>query len=863
MRSVFAELSTDARRAGRRASALLLMKEVVGLTRFAIRERLSRLKDWQPSGGWHPLRELHWAWRAVRARGWRAAFVVALLAIVLAANTVVFSVTDALVLNTLPYRDPDRLVTLGMTTHSRLLELRAQPDLFAEAHGYLPGVTYLTGKREPAAINTAFITPGLLAMLGAAPLTGRDFTPEDMIASEPSVAIVADDLAHDRFGTPAAAVGRLLETDGRPLLVVGVTPAGFRFPDGETRLWRALDHSRYSGTGVIVSGFTGFWPVARLAEGVPIASANREIAARIPELAPRSGRSALNLLAFGNPTEARERLLFALLGAAVCLLLTAGANIANVELAGALRRRRIQAIQAALGASQATLARTAILEGALLVAGSTAAAAALALAGIEIVASRLPERFTSSAVNPIDLDWRAGAFMAAIAAAAWLIATLPVLLSNRTLRLAPTLQIDARSAASRPTTLLRQLLTVGQVSLAVILVVGGLLFARTYLSLLDVDRGADTTNVATISLTLPPEAFASPAQVDAVAAEVMARVAAHPDVIAATRLFGPAPPATGFAMRSQPEVDGRSIGTAELTALIYNVDSSFFETLGLPVRLGRAFDATDPPTSAVISESMARWFWPEQNPIGRTFQISPSYPRYTVVGVVPHVRNHRDAPGGPSESTFTFYLPSPARTPDNRRLQRGPTAAAPAVNVPAALRARVVTFLVRLTGTDRLDTLVPAARGDDTRFQLRAELLDAQYAGRHVDRLLAASTVASFAVLALTVTMGGVYAVMAFLVAGRTREIGVRMALGANRRDVRRLVFGSSLRWVGIGAALGLCGAAASSRWIESQLFGVSPIDLTTYLGAGAVIIFMAALATWLPARRAASVDPALTLRTH
>jgi ABC-type antimicrobial peptide transport system permease subunit len=174
-----------------------------------------------------------------------------------------------------------------------------------------------------------------------------------------------------------------------------------------------------------------------------------------------------------------------------------------------------------------------------------------------------------------------------------------------------------------------------------------------------------------------------------------------------------------------------------------------------------------------------------------------------------------------------------------------------------------VTFLVRLTGTDRLDTLVPAARGDDTRFQLRAELLDAQYAGRHVDRLLAASTVASFAVLALTVTMGGVYAVMAFLVAGRTREIGVRMALGANRRDVRRLVFGSSLRWVGIGAALGLCGAAASSRWIESQLFGVSPIDLTTYLGAGAVIIFMAALATWLPARRAASVDPALTLRTH
>jgi hypothetical protein len=342
----------------------------------------------------------------------------------------------------------------------------------------------------------------------------------------------------------------------------------------------------------------------------------------------------------------------------------------------------------------------------------------------------------------------------------------------------------------------------------------------------------------------------------------MARLKTHSSVAAATRLLGPAPPSVGFAMRSHPEIDGRQLTPAEMTALIYNVEPGFFAVLGLPVRLGRTFEPGDPATSAVVSETMARRFWPDGNPVGRTFRISERYPLCTVVGVVGHVRNDRDTLTGPDESTFTFYMPPPQQRAEelNRPADRS---APPPVNVPGGSMYSLVTFLVRLDDRAQLGSVLDAVRSVDSRFQLEAEFLDDAYASRHAETLMATSIVTAFAGFAFLVAMAGIYGVMAFLVAGRTREIGIRMALGARRADIGRMVLGSSTKLVVAGAVLGAGAALVASRWIESQLFGVSPTDPMTYVGVCSAIVVTALLATWLPARQASRVDPAITLRTE
>ena len=234
-----------------------------------------------------------WAWRGVRARGWTAVLSVVLIALVLAANVLVFSATDALVLNPYPYREPERLVTLRMSSHPTLLQLGSLSDLFSGVEAYLPGSTIVTGDRDPVRVTTSFVTPGLLSLFGVDPGWGRGFVESDRTASEPPPALLDRDLARDRFGDPRRAIGQMLETSDRPLLVIGVMPAGFRFPDGTTRIWRVLDAPQYAGEGVVIQGFPGFWPVARLVPGVPLAHAEATVVERLPAHRPAPNRLAL------------------------------------------------------------------------------------------------------------------------------------------------------------------------------------------------------------------------------------------------------------------------------------------------------------------------------------------------------------------------------------------------------------------------------------------------------------------------------------------------------------------------------------------------------------------------------------------
>jgi hypothetical protein len=387
MLGVFAALADDARRDGGAARFVLLMKEIGGVMRFALRERLGRLKDWQPAGGWRPMRELQWAWRGVGARGWRAGLEIGLLAVALAACTIVFSAADALLVRRVPYPAADRLVNLGSLPPATLEEWRRHAELFVEVHGHVTRPAFLTGEHQPAIVDVADVTPGLIEMLGVAPRWGRLPATADLEDTSIEAVVISESLARERFGDAAAAVGQRLITTDKPFLVLGVMPRDFRFPAGSYQIWRALDvRSRVR----FVRG------VARLAPGQSLETIGAAVQSRAADVAAassaRPGTKPPVPSAFGAASmDARSRtLLLVVAAAALCLLLTACANVASLELAGAIVRARTFGIHSALGASTGHLVRGTLLEGALLLFPAAAAAAMLAFWGTDALSARLP-----------------------------------------------------------------------------------------------------------------------------------------------------------------------------------------------------------------------------------------------------------------------------------------------------------------------------------------------------------------------------------------------------------------------------------------------------------------------------------------
>ncbi len=543
-----------------------------------------------------------------------------------------------------------------------------------------------------------------------------------------------------------------------------------------------------------------------------------------------------------------------LLGAAACLLLLACANVASLELAGAVRRARVYAIQIAIGASRAALVRTALLEGLILVGAAAAVAAWLASAAAGALTNVVPPHIATGSANPIDLDERGAAFMLAVAAATWLLSTLPVLVFAWRANLLDLLKHEGSSAsASRGGARFRGGLAVVQIALAVLLLVGSVLYVRTYTALMQLDKGFDSSGVVSMNLTIPPQAFGTAAERAVVADEILSRVRARPGVIAAFE--GAPPPSTGDSpMRIQQiEVDDRPPVDSDLALPKLRVDPDYFATLKIPLVAGRMFEPGEPPTNAIISAPLAARLWPNADPIGRRFRESPNTPWYHVIGVVEHVRMAQDGTTGPTRY-FQLYL----------KRQPPPPAAATAsrsMSPPTGGWFGFMAFTARVDSRDRAADLYQTVRSVDPRNILKLEFVDDQYALHFADRLLATRVVSGFGMLAFVVSTIGIYGLMAFLVASRTREIGIRMALGADARAVRRLVLRSTLRLVAAGTVLGTAAAMATGRWIESQLFGVRPADPSTL----AMVIFAVAiaslLATWHPARQAARVDPKELLR--
>jgi putative ABC transport system permease protein len=803
--------------------------------------------------------------RNLRSRGWRATLSMFLLAVALSANAVVFSVADSLVFRRLPYPDADRLVEIqrvepgtGRANHSTMSaalldEWRRQTDLFASVHGYLTKTLFLSGAGEPEMVRTADVTVGLIELLGAGPRWGRSFAHGDDRQLDLQPVLLAESLARARFGEPAAAIGRRLETTGDPLLVIGVMPADFRFPSNSIRMWRALDPR-----GPLARGFAGVFSIARVAPGVTPGQLEQMMSVRAPDLGQAAGERAaysarpgpLNGASVGHE---RRRLLFFLLSAALCLLLIACANVASLELAGAIQRARTYAIQLALGASRARLVRTAMLEGALLVGGAAVFAAVVAHLAADALGSVLPSRLAFASVNPIDFDPRALLFMTGVAGIVWLLSSLPVVMYAGRGNLLDLLKLEGHSlAATRGGSIVRQTLTVAQVALAVVLLVSSVAYFRSYLALLALDKGFDTSGVVTISLTLPPQAYPSPAERHALGKAAIERLLTRPGVLAAA--LASAPPDSGAAFRVKSlEIDNRAPIDEDITIAELDVDAQYFSVLRIPIVAGRVFEGGESPTSTMVSETFARRYWPSGNAVGHRFRREPGTPWRHIVGIVGHVRTLADPPGSQGATRFQTYVPRQPPLP-------------PLTTPAAALRDtggffRFIDVMARVDSRSRAGDLFQTVRAIDSRFILKVDFVEDIYAEQFDDRLLATQIISGFGVLAFLIAAAGIYSVMAFLVAQRAREIGIRMALGADARRINQLVLGSSLRLAALGAAIGVGGAIGMGRWAQSQLFGVSASDPATITLVSLGVVATALAATWQPARHAGRIDPRILLK--
>ena len=470
-------------------------------------------------------RDFRWAWRNVRARGWRPVLAAGLLAVALAANTLVFATADSLVFYRTPYRDFEQLIEIrqrdartgepGQSSLSPALldEWRKQRDLLSGVEGHLSKTTFLSGAGEPSMVQTADVTVGLIRLLGARPRWGRDFVEDDARQTSPQPVLLEETLAIEQFGDAARAVGQTLQTTAEPLVVVGIMPAGFRYPVGTVRIWRALDPR-----GPLAEGYGGVFSIARLASDVDlrrVAPLMEQRSVGVGQAAgARQGYSATpSALRSAQAALDQRRMLLVLIGAALSVLLIACANVASLELASAVSRARTYAIQLAVGASRASLVRSALLEGALLVGAATILAVVLGRTGAGMLVAFLPTFIASGSANPIDIDERALLFMAAIAALAWALSALPTVAFAGRANLLDLLKLEGSSVAtSRGGARFRRALTVAQVAFAVLLLVGTVLYVRSYIALLRLDKGFDSGGVVSISLTIPPQTLGTAAE---------------------------------------------------------------------------------------------------------------------------------------------------------------------------------------------------------------------------------------------------------------------------------------------------------------------------------------------------------------
>lgn len=770
------------------------------------------------------------------------------LALGIGANTAIFTVVNSLLFRPLPYADPERLVMVWQDYRARggPADEWASPGSFAdwsEAREIFADVAAiggwrptLTGGAEPEAIPGEQVSHEYFEVLGIRPVVGRTFRPEDDRPNAARVAMIGDGLWRRRFGADPDIVGRVVTLSGEAHEIIGVLPGRTRpIVNPAAEIWRPLRIDRAAATrGAIVLRVVG-----RLAPGQTLEGAQRAASALARRLETAHGayqKVDFNLQPLHDRVvgEIRPGLL-ALLGAVAFVLLIACVNIANLLLARGSARVRELAVRSALGAARGRVIRQLLTESVVLAGLGGAAGVILGIWAVDALVAIAPAN--APRLSEIGLDFRVFAFAAGLTVLTGVLFGLAPAVQASGSGVTDALKDGARGSSSGGRTLRRALIAV-EVALALVLLTGGGLLLQTFVRLQHADLGFDPRNVLVGGIGLPRTTYDTIDKQRVFYTQVLERAAALPGVRTAALtsvlpLSGDSD--TNFAIEGRPVSD--KPGETPVT-WYREISAGYFDALGIPIVGGRAVADRDPLPSVVVNETFVRRFFPSEDPLGRRVRWLDEGPWYTIVGVARDIRGQ----GARADTRAEMYIPY------WQYMEPGMAIVLKAESNAAQLTAPLKKLVLDL------DPNVPVSGV--------AVLSDTVSESIEQPRFFAVLAVA-FAGLALVLAAVGIYGVMAYVVAQRTTEIGLRVALGAAPSEIVRLILGDGLRITAIGIVAGIAGSVFMARWLTSLLFQVETTDPLT-LGATAVILLcVAAAACYLPARRATRVDPMVALRAE
>ncbi|HEX8144776.1 MAG TPA: ABC transporter permease [Pyrinomonadaceae bacterium] len=805
------------------------------------------------------LQDVRYGFRMLAKRPGFTVVAVLALALGIGANTAIFSVVNAVLLRPLSFKEPERLVAVWETNAQaegeartrnevalgNFLDWRAQNRVFEQLGALVYASANLSGVAEPERVQGAVVTTNLFQLLGAQPLMGRAFLPEEEQVTSPRAVIISHGLWQRRFGADPALLGKTLTLNGNQTTVVGIMPPGFQlqFPTSmQVDMWLPLridpkDAGRKAHY---------LYVLGRLKQGVSMAQAQagmNAIVGQLQEQYPETNADrGANLVSLHKQLVGNvEPYLYVLFGAVGFVLLIACANVANLLLARVNARHKEVAIRIALGAGRWRLVRQLLTESLMLAAIGGLLGLLVAYWGVDLLV----------ALSPPDVP-RLGEIGLHGPVFAWTL--LVSLLTGLLFGIAPALQASkpdlnealkesgGRSTGGTGHSRLRNLLVVSEIALALVLLVGAGLLIRSFMRLQQVSPGFEPKNLLTLNISLPRQKYREEQQANLFFEQLFQRIGAVPGVEAVGGI-DPLPlsdsnETTGILLESQPALapaDRPEVGSRTITP-------GYFQTLRIPVLKGRPFtgqDREDAPRTVIINDALARRFWPNEEPIGKRLGFEDDEGKQEwreIVGVVGDVKHERlDAEAKPE-----VYLPY-SQSPRNFMTLVVRTSSEPAGMI-GAIRDQVLAL-------DR----------DQPVFGIRTmeqRLSKSVAQSRFVMMLLAV-----FSGLALVLAAVGVYGVMAYSVTQRTHEIGIRMALGAQTGDVLRMVVGQGMTLACVGVAIGLLAAFALRRVMSGLLYGVGATDPVTFIGVSLLLAGVAFVACLIPARRAARVDPMVALR--
>ncbi len=807
------------------------------------------------------VQDLRFAYRRLLSRPALAIAAALTLALGIGANTAVFSLVRGVLLEPLPYAAPESLVMIwkpGFDSDQTWLSRREWVEYsratrsFEHLAAYTTAAANLTEGSEPERVNAGFVTGNMFDALGVGALQGRVFTAAEDVSGKDDVVVLGYDLWQRRFGGAPDLVGKPIRMNGRVRTVLGIMPPDFRLPldyreERPTELWApaAVDQANPGEFGD-----RSYFLVGRLRAGVSALSATADVRAAGKQWEQQGlihnedgglDRDAIPLDSL--LTASLKPALLVLFGAVGFILLIACANVTNLLLARSDARRRDVATQAALGATRSRIARELMLESGLLAVLGGVFGVALAYGGLEATLAFTPVNLIR--MRAVSVDAQVLGFSALLALVTTMIAGLAPALDLARVNLLSAMGAGGRGGAATVRKRLRHALVITQTALSVVLVIGAGLLVRSFIEMRRIDLGFDPSNILSFRVAVPQTDYPEPERVVGFYQQLLDRVEQLPGVenAAGVRIL----PLSGTMGDWSITIEGKPTAPGSNPNGDWQVVTpGYFETIGVKLARGRFFTDADHASGApvvIVDENMARAYWPGEDALGKRFRMGTlERPWMTIVGITRPVRHNAVV----EEPRTEMYVPHAQFPLQTNSAPRGMTVVIKTRGEPMAL-LNAARAQVRA-----LDSALPISE---------VRTLD-QVAGRALaqPRFLTL-LLGVFAGLALTLAAIGMYSVIAFLVSRRVQEIGIRMALGATRRVIVQMVLSEGVALAVAGVALGLLGAAWLTRFLTAQLYGVQRLDPLTFAVVPLILVCVAGLAAWLPARRAAAVSPLQALR--